>query len=122
MDNLWMISSFVASRPAGSFRCKAPGPNAALFIGEAQLLVGREFLRYAPSHTRKCGVRMCTLPEFGRLQKSFRVLGHWRTLRYSQYMLGSLWVFPFEGQAELLQKPCAAGGITYTCLAKLRCT
>ena len=33
--------------PAGSFRCKALGPNTALFIGEAQLLVGREDLREA---------------------------------------------------------------------------
>ena len=49
--------------PAGSFRCKALGPNTALFIGEAQLLVGREDLREASPENVvydvdvACGVR-----------------------------------------------------------------
>ena len=52
------LSSSLPSRPpAGSFRCKAPGPNTALFIGEAQLLDGCEDLRGAESPTIKCGVR-----------------------------------------------------------------
>ena len=56
------IGGFMAL-PAGSFRCKALGPNTALFIGEAQLLVGREDLREASPENVvydvdvACGVR-----------------------------------------------------------------
>ena len=42
-----ILPSRISRPPAGSFRCKALGPNTALFIGEAQLLVGREDLREA---------------------------------------------------------------------------